>query len=288
VTGRNVATDPSSGLNCATCHSDLTTFTRREVTQVKFPSGAVLDTGNPDSNICTLCHQGRESTVSVNASIKSSGAADDEVSDKLSFRNPHYFAAGATLFGTEAKGAYEYDGQTYNGRLVHVPPASTCVNCHDAHGLGVNIELCSGCHTNVQSEADLESIRMTPGDFDGDGDETEGIAGEVDTMAEALYAAIQAYAADKAGAAIVYDPAAYPYFFTDTNANGAVDEGEEAYATWTPRLLRAAYNYQWAQKDPGKFAHNPMYIMEVLYDSIKDVGGDVTGMTRPTPPPPAQ
>jgi hypothetical protein len=288
ATGVNVQTHASSGLNCATCHNDLTTFTRREVAQVKFPSGAVLDTGNPDSNICTLCHQGRESTVSVNATIAGSGAKDDEVSDQLSFRNPHYFAAGATLYGTEAKGAYEYEGQAYNGRLVHMPNVNTCVNCHNAHGLTVNVEACSACHTNVKSAEDLEAIRMTEGDFDGDGDATEGIAGEVATVEEALYAAIQAYAADKAGAAIVYDAAAYPYFFTDTNANGAVDEGEEAYATWTPRLLRAAYNYQWVQKDPGAFAHNPMYILEVLYDSLKDVGGDVTGMTRPTPPPPAQ
>ena len=31
----------------------------------------------------------------------------------LRFLNVHYFAAGATLFGTEAKGAYEYNGKTY-------------------------------------------------------------------------------------------------------------------------------------------------------------------------------
>jgi hypothetical protein len=226
--------------------------------------------------------------VSVDSTIDRAGVGDDEVSEAISFRNPHYFAAGATLYGTEAQGAYEYEGQTYNGRLVHVPPASTCVDCHNVHALEVNVELCTGCHTNVQSEEDLASIRMTQGDFDGDGDETEGIAGEIATMEEALYAGIQAYAADTAGAAVVYDPLAYPYFFTDANANGAVDEGEEGYATWTPRLLRAAYNYQWAQKDPGDFAHNPMYILEVLYDSIQDIGGDATGMTRPTPPPPSQ
>jgi hypothetical protein len=281
VTGRNVAVDPASGLNCATCHNDLSTFTRFEVAQVKFPSGAVLDTGDPDSNICTLCHQGRESKVSVDATIERAGVGDDEVSEAVSFRNPHYFAAAATYFGTQAQGAYEYDGQSYNSRLVHVPPADTCVECHDPHALELRLELCSGCHTNVASEEDLAAIRMTAGDFDGDGDEQEGIAGEVATMEETLLAAFQAYAADTAGAAVVYDPAAYPYFFTDANANGALDEGEEGYATWTPRLLRAAYNYQWAQKDPGDFAHNPMYIMQILYDSIQDVGGDVTGMTRP-------
>jgi len=44
---------------------------------------------------------------------------------------------------------------------------------------------------------------MTPGDFDGGGDETEGLAGEVETMQEALFAAIQDYAANEVGAGIL-------------------------------------------------------------------------------------
>ncbi len=98
----------------------------------------------------------------------------------MSFSNPHYFAAGATLFGTEAKGAYEFAGQSYDGRNMHVAGFETCSSCHDGHGLNVKAEACSACHTNVASEEDMEAIRMTAGDFDGDGDETEGIAGEVE------------------------------------------------------------------------------------------------------------
>jgi hypothetical protein len=282
VSGVNVAVRPSSGLNCATCHSDLSTFTRYEVAQVKFPSGAILDIGNPDANLCLNCHQGRESTVSVNAAIQRSGAGDDEVSEGLSFRNPHYFGAGATLLGTEAKGAYEYDGQAYNTRFLHVEGFNTCVNCHDTHALTVKVEACTGCHTGIESP---EDIRMTQGDFDGDDDASEGLAGEVATMHEQLYAAIQAYATETAGTGIVYSPAAYPYFFVDTNGNGTAEEdelnGDNAFASWTPRLLRAAYNYQWTAKDPGAFAHNGKYIMQVLYDGLQDLGADVSGMTRP-------
>ena len=47
------------------------------------------------------------------------------------------------------------------------------------------------------------------------------------------------------------------------------------------QLLRGAYNYQWASKDPGSFAHNGQYIIQTLYDSIEDMGGDVSAMTRP-------
>jgi hypothetical protein len=49
-------------------------------------------------------------------------------------------------------------------------------------------------------------------------------------------------------------------------------------------LLRAAYNYQWVAKDPGAFAHNGKYMMQVLIDSLKDIGGNVSSMTRPEAP----
>jgi hypothetical protein len=100
-------------------------------------------------------------------------------------------------------------------------------------------------------------------------------------MEEMLYTEIQAYAAETVSAAIVYDAHSYPYFFADPNANGAVDEGEGGYSTWTPRLLKAAYNYQYAQKDPGAYTHNGQYIIQALYDSLEDLGADVSGMVRP-------
>jgi hypothetical protein len=279
----------ASGLNCATCHNDLTTFTRFEVGAVTFPSGASLDSGSSDANLCLNCHQGRESTVSLNAAINQAGVGDDEVSDALRFRNPHYFAAGATRFGTEAKGAYEYADQTYNGIFKHVDAFSLCTQCHDTHGLTVRVEACGVCHSGVQTEADLKNIRVDSAgqaiDYDGDGNTTEGIAGEVQGMHDALYAAIQTYATDTVGAGIVYDNGSYPYWFTDTNGNGTGDPDEinsdNAYASWTPRLLRATYNYTWVAKDPGAFAHNNEYVMQFLYDSIQDLGGDVSAMTRP-------
>jgi hypothetical protein len=46
----------SNGLNCATCHNDVTTFTRYEVEDVTFPSGLTVTTGDSDSNLCLNCH----------------------------------------------------------------------------------------------------------------------------------------------------------------------------------------------------------------------------------------
>jgi hypothetical protein len=108
-------------------------------------------------------------------------------------------------------------------------------------------------------------------DYDGDGDTSEGVKGELDTLAEALYAELQAYA-EAQGTPITYNPASHPYFF---NPDG------EAFSAWTPRLLKAAYNYQYYQKDPGAFVHNPRFVAQFLIDSIEELGGDVSGYTRP-------
>jgi hypothetical protein len=265
----------SNGLACATCHNDLVKFTRIEVKTVTFPSGASLGFEKDlDSNLCIECHQGRESTVSVNKAY--AGQALDTVSDKLRFRNVHYLAAGATLFGTQAKGGYEYAGKTYAGKFGHTEGFNSCVGCHDVHTQQVKVEACKGCH----GTDDPGNIRMnSKADYDGNGDVTGGLETEVDGLKGTLMGAIQLYAKNVSKQPIVYAAAAYPYWFIDTNADGKVDPAEadskNVYASWTPRLLEAAYNYQYATKDPGGFAHNGTYIMQIVVDSIQDLGTKV-------------
>lgn len=282
--GTNISQPIANGLECSTCHSDLTDFEQRyEVKEVKFPSGAVIDSGDPNTNLCMNCHQGRESAVSINKLIGDAEA--DTVSEKLRFLNPHYFAAGATRFGTDAKGAYEYEGKEYVGFFDHAKEANNCTDCHGAHSLEVKWDTCIECHSEVETKEDLRSIRYNLDDWDGNGDTEEGVNAEIMNLRDALYVAMQAYATETAGAGIIYDSASYPYFFIDSNGNGEVDTEEinsdNRYATWTPRLLRAAYNYQYSGKDPGAFTHNAKYILQTLYDSIEDIGGDVSAMTRP-------
>ena len=43
----------------------------------------------------------------------------------------------------------------------------------------------------------------------------------------------------------------------------------------------AAYTFQYARKVPDAFAHDEAYVLPVLYDSLEDVGGDLSGMLRP-------
>jgi hypothetical protein len=290
--GVNIAEPVGDGLMCSTCHDNIGEFTLYTSNDVVMPSGQKVSFGedNP-SNLCLNCHQGRESTVSVDRVIANAGVGDDEVSSALSFRNPHYFAAGATIFGSEAQGAYQFSGREYLGRNEHTRRFDTCVDCHNEHSLQIRFDQCSDCHENVDitSQADVHLIRAdedlldyAPVDYNGNGDVTEPIEAEIQSFRDALLTAIQSYATGTAGTAIAYNTNAYPYWFIDANGNGTVDEGEtDSYASWTPNLLRAAYNYQYVTKDPGAFAHNPRYIMQVLYDSIEAVGGDVSSFTRP-------
>ncbi|WP_245307852.1 polyheme membrane-associated cytochrome C [Hoeflea sp. IMCC20628] len=269
-----------SPIDCVTCHNQAAT----DLEQITLPSGEVA-TETSSAAICMVCHQGRESSDSVNAAI--AGGEDDTVNGDLGFLNVHYRAAAATLMGGSVRGGYQYEGKTYADRFVHVPDFNTCTTCHDPHTTKVvAIDQCVACHKGAETVRD---IRITPADIDGDGDVKEGIRAEISTLHEKLGEAILLYAADVTGAPVVYDSHAYPYFFNDLNGNGASDADEakypNRYQSWTPRLLRAAYNYQFLAKDPGAYAHNPRYAIQLAYDSLEDLSSkatiDMTGMSRP-------
>lgn len=264
-------------IDCDTCHKEGV----EAITEVSFPSGvsmAALD----NSATCMTCHQGRLSGPGVEAAL--AGMEVDTPNPELRFLNPHYRAAAATLFGSEVSGMYEYDGQSYLTRFEHVPSAQACATCHEPHTLEVRVETCKTCHASAEEPA---AIRVNRVDFDGDGTGLTGISHEIAAMTGILSEHIRAYAANVAGTPVIYAEN-YPYFFVDTNANGEVDDGENAfpnaYNAWTPRMMRAAYNYQFVKKDPGAYAHNPRYTLQILYDSIADLAGpldrDVSMLTR--------
>ena len=189
--------------------------------------------------------------------------------------------------GDLARGGYQYDGKTYAGPFKHVPELDSCTSCHSPHSTEpIAVAACAACHKDV---TEYGAIRTTAIDVDGDGDVTEGIGSEIAALHERLGDAIKRYAAEVAQAPVVYDSHAYPYFFADTDADGTVTEGEaifpNRYQSWTPRLLKAAYNYQYVAKDTGAYTHNPHYAIQLLYDSLESLGEvvemDMTGFARP-------
>jgi hypothetical protein len=265
--------DNPAVIDCAACHNSATP----SLTSVTFPSGKTV-TGLGNEAACLQCHQGTMSKVGVDTYL--GGRAADTVDSTISFSsvNPHYFLAGATQYGTQAQGGYEYDGNAglYGWKFLHPKGTDTCIDCHEKHSSQVRLSVCQECHAGISAMADLRDIRMPASlaDYDGDGNTTEGIAAELSGLAALLYSRIQTYALANGGA-IVYDGAAYPYWFKP----GGSTFGNR-YAAWTPSLLKAAYNYQFYLKDPGAYAHNAKYVIELLYDSIADLGGSVSGLVR--------
>ena len=126
------------------------------------------------------------------------------------------------------------------------------------------------------------------GDVDGDGT-AEGPYAEALEIATLLYEEIVTYASgnNPTTAFIAYDPSDSPYWAVDADEDGVADRNVDgelvAYNTWTPRLLKATYNYQYYRKEPGAFAHNGTYLLQLLCDSLEDLGNDVCGANRPTP-----
>jgi hypothetical protein len=298
--GVNISTIPANGFQCETCHGGGEWPARYAFSSVTFPSGKTIAPAEGDESVlCMQCHQGRESGADLDASItkgrieaakafeeavataKDAGETapletepDDTVLPGQRFLNIHYFAAGATRYGSEAGGGYEYAGKEYVGVFLHVEGFDTCIACHDAHELEVKTDQCFTCHAGVEDVKDIRKPATAddPIDYDGDGDLEEGVYDEIATMKEVLSDAIVAYSVNTEGVNEVTYLAGYPYW-------SAANEGEELL--WTPTLHRAAYNYQYASKDPGGFAHNGAYVLQLLYDSIEAIGGDVSAMTRP-------
>ena len=158
------------GVQCVACHNPVV----QQKDSVVMPSGLEL-TGLGDEARCMECHQGRESSVSVNARIlEAAGVEDfadvdlDAVTEGLGFANIHYYAAAATKYGTLAKGGYEYAGQTYDGNFAHVEEFDTCIECHSPHTLEVQVDSCVMCH----GDGEPATFRMESSavDYDGDGD----------------------------------------------------------------------------------------------------------------------
>jgi hypothetical protein len=275
-------------VSCDACHN----ATAQTLSQVTFPyaSSRPADkktlTGLGAEARCMTCHQGRESRSTVDAAVDAAGLGSttdaDVVTTAVSFKNVHYLPAGATLNGARAGVGYEYAGKKYDWRFRHVPEKDSCIECHDPHSLKVDVASCATCHAGVSDAAALHDIRFKSSlavDYDGDGNTTEGIAGEIDGLRETLLAAIQRYATAK-GSAICYSATTYPYFILDSNADGDCTGESGKFDKWTARLVRATFNYQLSVKEPGAFAHNAKYMIQLLFDAIEDVNAGIPAEDR--------
>jgi hypothetical protein len=271
-----------SVVSCLVCHNP----TAHEKDMALFPSGVEIDGLGMTAN-CIECHQGRRSNQDVANAIMN--LPEDEVNEDLEFINVHYRVGGATRFGNDATIAYQYPGKSYDGIFLHVENFYTCTECHDPHSAKVTPSECASCHPVVTGFDTLRDVRepSTP-DYDGDGNTTEGVHYEIITIHEVLLQAIQAYALEFIGQPIAYSNQS-PQWVIDINANGVADPDEvnrdNAYPDWTPRLVKATYNYHLVLESAGAFVHNPRYGIQFLYDTLEDLASvvsvDMSNMVRP-------
>lgn len=259
---------PTGGVvDCDTCHNPGLA----SVAEIKLPSGVTHPVA-PGEASCLTCHQGRSAGSTVERAT--AGKDEDTPDASLTFINPHYKVAAAMWLGGYGGAGYQYPGKEYSGRFLHARPVATCVSCHDPHSLQVSEQACLTCH----QLGDPKAIRISRQSYDGSGDTTKGIRADIDANAARLMTLIGDYAAQVAGVPLVFDGNRHPYFFADANGDGVADkEGERpvVYSAWTPRMLRAAYNWKFVTSDPGVQVHNPHYALELLYDSIEDLGSSV-------------
>jgi predicted CXXCH cytochrome family protein len=199
----------------------------------------------------------------------------------------HYLPAAGTKLGADAAVGYEYPERAYAGPLTHMGGAQ-CTSCHDPVASQHSFSIadtwdsrCGVCHADANGEP--ENVRLLHlADYDGDADPNESLREEIDGMAAALLVAMRG-AAGPTG--LCYDPAAYPYFFGDPDADGVCSATEanaaNGFTGWTAELMRAAHNYQLSRKDPGAWAHNFEYIGQLLFDSTENLAGSGGSLTRP-------
>jgi len=250
-------------VDCDTCHNPNI----GAITEIALPSGALHPVIGGEAP-CLTCHQGRTAGATVVKAV--ADKPDDAPDAELRFINPHYAIAAATWLGGYGALGYEYPGKTYSGRFTHAKPVSTCVSCHDPHSLAVAEETCLTCH-DTGTPADIRISRQS---YDGSGDTAKGISADIHANHDRLKAMLLDYAAKVAGTPMVYDGARHPYFFADANGDGVADQSDgrpTAYNAWTPRLLKATYNWKFVDADHGAHVHNPHYALELLYDSIEDL-----------------
>lgn len=290
-------------ITCNSCHTGTEYATPenrrlRRSGDVTFISGGgatestegTITVGN--SATCIACHQGRESGLTVFKTLVGLGVNPyDNVDEPVTrgFINSHYRASGATLF---SKKGYEYQGKTYyNGNPFH--QTMLCTGCHMAEsddpelgghsfevrlesgGVNVkeNIAVCQKCHGAVTSFETIGALR----DMDGD-----GALGSVKLEIEGLKTRLtQALQTGKTCGALVNNQifynldAGYPYFFTDATYSTGV-------RNWCESQLAAAFNLQLINTEPGVYAHNFRYAVQLLRDSYEDLTGAPLNGVRPS------
>ena len=195
----------------------------------------------------------------------------------------------------------EYPDKGYNGQNLFTAhyqiEKQNCIQCHmerlggkkHDHDFFPSLKStddeigCNSCHKNINDCDELGKPNYWENvDYDGDG-VGESFRHEIDGMQALLIVQMNAYAEAIGLTAIMYTPGSYPYWAKASCYQSDPSCVPTAAGTYTfpdAKFMGAAYNYHLAQ-DPGAGIHNHTYVIQLLYDSIEDLGGDVSTLIRP-------
>lgn len=236
-----------------------------------------------ESNVCMLCHVGRES----------GGSIFDSTADfsNTGFINSHYLAGGGQLFRTTG---YEYAGLDYS----NVPYFEhDQIGMTDSEGVPLHEGTgdkgpCVGCHMEGEKSHFFEPVETSPagtvtlttdvcanchsGQYAITGADLEDEHEEYSDALEALEKIIEVYGSTR------FCPDDYPYFYPVSQVQS--DCSDASYSkrrtNWvdldgdtTPDgngkdNMGAAFNLNLLYHDPGGYAHNRYYVKRLIYDSI--------------------
>lgn len=211
------------------------------------------------SNICIACHTGR---VSGDTLWKANAAGLNF--NNASFMNSHYMSSAGTLY--QSTGFKFYTSSRMYGiaggvRYHQVIDAKTDFN---TGGRGP----CVGCHTSTEKPHSFAAVG-----YDGSGAINNISFCQSPSCHDSRYpdfmqtqkgnfkdalAALEYILKSRKG--IYYNGDLYPYFY---DANGA------QFKAWgTVQTMGAAFNLNLLKREGGGWAHNPVYVHRLIWDSI--------------------
>lgn len=217
-------------------------------------------------NACIWCHRGRKDVTNyILASNNTLGS---------NYWGPHESPQADVYTG---KGGYHLTTQTYKSSVAHPGFADGCVHCHmpdvstndgyPDHSFYAQLSACAGCHAGATS-------------FDVGGVQTKVIQAltELETaLNDAGYLARPPANATGPNVALTpADIAAARFELDVVRVQSPALQIDAAHAG-------ALYNYLVIARGSGKGVHNPVYVQELLYDSIVTMTGapPVSIPTRP-------
>ncbi len=254
-------------LTCRGCHTN-TTGTVRDPGRFKFGNISTMDAGK--SNLCVRCHSGMDNQLAIKNSFANFTST--------AMITLHYLGAGGMVFNTNG---YQFDGKTYaestHSTIVGTDNEGPCVTCHmDAtlpgkgHAFGV-VSYAGGVIDTIRTQTACDTCH-------GLNNVSSISPAALETSKAAFNAAMGDFSAAITAKGITIS-AIYPYFTVPGNDWDAI-----SIANTTGHgkdVMGACANYNFLLHEPGAYAHNHSYAMQLIYDSIEFLSGVGPSFTRP-------